>query len=117
MQEALAKHVGEGHPVSSVDCHNPETMALRVTRPAFVIGIQKLAASDEPVPHLPSIQRWRDGGRKNPYDPNVDATRQEMRSYACAQCHVEYYCGRKVPMFFPWGNGLKVEQIEKSTTT
>jgi nitrite reductase (cytochrome c-552) len=112
-QEALAKHVGEGHPVSCVDCHNPETMALRVTRPAFVIGIQNLATSEEPVPHLPSIQRWRDGGRKNPYDPNVDATRQEMRSFACAQCHVEYYCGPKVPMFFPWGNGLKVEQIEK----
>jgi nitrite reductase (cytochrome c-552) len=111
-QEALASHVGEAHPVSCVDCHDPKTMELRVTRPAFVIGIRKLAESSEPVPHLPSIQRWRDGGRNHPYDPNVDATRQEMRSFACAQCHVEYYCGPKMTMFYPWGNGLKVEQIE-----
>jgi nitrite reductase (cytochrome c-552) len=87
-------------------------MELRVTRPGFVIGIRKLAASDAPVPHLPSIRRWREGGRKQPYDPNVDATRQEMRSFSCAQCHVEYYCGPKTTMFFPWGNGLKVEDIE-----
>jgi nitrite reductase (cytochrome c-552) len=71
-----------------------------------------LAASSDPVPHLPSIERWRKGERKTPYDPNVDATRQEMRSFACAQCHVEYYCGPKTMLFFPWGNGLKVEQIE-----
>ena len=25
------------------------------------------------------------------YDPNRDATRQEMRSFVCGQCHVEYY--------------------------
>jgi nitrite reductase (cytochrome c-552) len=111
-KEALAAQVGEGHPVSCVDCHDPRSMELRVTRPAFVNGIRLLAQSKEPVPHLPSIQRWRDGGRKQPYDPNVDATRQEMRSFACAQCHVEYYCGPKVPMFFPWGNGLKADQIE-----
>jgi nitrite reductase (cytochrome c-552) len=81
-------------------------------RSARRIAIRKLAESDEPTPHLPSIQRWRDGGRKQSYDPNVDATRQEMRSFACAQCHVEYYCANKVTMFMPWGNGLKVEQIE-----
>jgi nitrite reductase (cytochrome c-552) len=113
-KEALASQVGEAHPVSCVDCHDPKSMELRVTRPAFVIGIRKLAESDDPVPHLPSIQSWRDGGRKQPYDPNVDASRQEMRSFACAQCHVEYYCAPKVTMFFPWANGLKVEQIEKT---
>ena len=46
------------------------------------------------------------------YDPNRDATRQEMRSYVCGQCHVEYYCGPKTTLFFPWNNGLKVEEIE-----
>jgi nitrite reductase (cytochrome c-552) len=112
-REVIAHQVGNAHPVSCVDCHDPQTMALRVTRPAFVIGIQKLAASDEPVPHLPSIQKWRDAGKKQPYDPNVDASRQEMRTFACAQCHVEYYCGPKTTMFYPWGNGLRVEQIEK----
>ena len=87
-------------------------MELRVTRPGFIRGIQALAASDEPVPHLPSIERWRQGKRAQPYDPNVDATRQEMRSFVCGQCHVEYYCGPKATLFFPWDNGLKVEQIE-----
>src|SRR5688500_3153386 len=113
-RDVLAHHVGEAHPVSCVDCHDPATMALRVTRPGFVRGIQALAASEAEVPHIPSIQRWRQGGRANPYDPNVDATRQEMRSFACGQCHVEYYCGPKEPLVFPWQNGLKVEQIEKT---
>src|SRR4029079_8306765 len=86
----------------------------RVTRPGFIRGIAALAASDAPTPHLPSIERWRKGDRKQPYDPNVDATRQEMRSFACGQCHVEYYCGPKETLFFPWDNGLRVEQIEKT---
>src|SRR5688572_13372270 len=110
---ALASHAGEAHPVSCVDCHDPDTMHLRVTRPGFVRAVQALAKSDDSLPHLPSIQRWRDGGRKEAYDPNVDATRQEMRSFVCGQCHVEYYCAPKETLFFPWGNGLKVEQIER----
>jgi len=107
-----ADQLGQAHPVSCIDCHDPETMALRVTRPGFVRGIQALAASNDPAPHLPSVERWREGDRKLPYDPNVDATRQEMRSFACAQCHVEYYCGPKTTLFFPWEKGLKMEQIE-----
>jgi nitrite reductase (cytochrome c-552) len=100
------------HPVSCLDCHDPKTMALRVTRPGFLRGIQALAASAEPVPHLPSVERWRQGGRAAPYDPNADASRQEMRSFVCGQCHVEYYCGPKATLFYPWNQGLKVEQIE-----
>ena len=53
------------------------------------------------------------GHSRDAYDPNVDASRQEMRSFACGQCHVEYYCGPKETLFFPWKNGLKVEQIER----
>jgi nitrite reductase (cytochrome c-552) len=111
-REALAKQVGEAHPVACVDCHDPRSMQLRVTRPGFVKGIAALAESREPTPHLQSIERWRKGSRAKPYDPNRDATRQEMRSYVCGQCHVEYYCGPKTVLFFPWGKGLKVEQIE-----
>jgi nitrite reductase (cytochrome c-552) len=112
-QQALAAHkVGNAHPVSCVDCHDPQTMELRVTRPGFIHGIQALANSEDPVAHLPSIGRWRLGNRAQPYDPNREASRQEMRSFVCGQCHVEYYCGPKVTMFFPWNNGLKVEQIE-----
>jgi nitrite reductase (cytochrome c-552) len=107
-------HIGRAHPVSCIDCHDPKTMQVRVTRPGFIKGIAALAASNDLVPHLPSIERWRESDRKKPYDPNVDANRQELRSFVCGQCHVEYYCATKEPLFFPWQNGLKVEQIEKT---
>jgi len=103
---------GEAHPVSCIDCHDPETMAVRVTRPGFVLGIAALAESDEPTPHLPSIEKWRRGDRDRPFDPNRDATRQEMRSFVCGQCHVEYYCANKDTLEFPWGQGLRMEQQE-----
>jgi nitrite reductase (cytochrome c-552) len=112
-QAAEAGHeLGEAHPVSCIDCHDPKTMQLRVTRPGFINAITALAASDEPLPHLPSIERWREGDRREPYDPNALASRQELRSFVCGQCHVEYYCAAKETLFFPWNNGLKVEQIE-----
>jgi nitrite reductase (cytochrome c-552) len=104
--------VGEAHPVSCIDCHEPQRMQVRVTRPGFINGIAALAESDEPVPHLPSIQRWRDGDRRETYDPNIHAGRQEMRAFVCAQCHVEYYCASKETLFFPWHKGLRAEQIE-----
>jgi nitrite reductase (cytochrome c-552) len=101
------------HPVSCVDCHDPATMQLRVTRPGFRNGIQSLARSDDPVPHLPSIDRWRKGSRAHEYDPNTDASRQEMRSFVCGQCHVEYYFqGDGKLLTYPWANGLKADAIE-----
>ena len=105
--------VGDAHPVSCIDCHDPRTMSLRVTRPGFMLGIADLAASDEPTPHFPSIERWRRGARTTSYDPNAEASRQEMRSYVCGQCHVEYYCANKDVLTFPWGNGLRMEQAEQ----
>ncbi len=104
---------GNAHPVSCVDCHDPESMALRVTRPGFVQGIQALAAGDGEVVAMPSIERWREGKRETPYDPNTDATRTEMRSYVCGQCHVEYYCSTKQKLTFPWSEGLTVEATEE----
>lgn len=100
------------HPVACIDCHDPKNMQLRVTKPGFIQGIDALAKSNEPVPHLPSVEKWRKGDRAVAYDANRDATRQEMRSMVCGQCHVEYYCGPKTTLFFPWDKGLKVEQIE-----
>jgi len=89
-----AKHVE--HPISCIDCHDPTTMALRVSRPAFIEGMRNLKASQ---------------GVKD-YDVNRDATRQEMRSFVCGQCHVEYYFkGSEKRLTYPWHNGLKVEQI------
>jgi nitrite reductase (cytochrome c-552) len=103
---------GHAHPVSCVDCHDPSNMALRVTRPGFILGIRALAESDAPVPALPSIQQWREGSRKEPFDANRDASRNEMRSFVCGQCHVEYYCSSKMPLTFPWGKGLTADNIE-----
>lgn len=105
--------VGEAHPVTCIDCHDPQTMAVRVTRPGFMLGVAELAAGDGEVPHLPSIERWRRGDRAEPYDPNTHATRHEMRSFVCGQCHVEYYCATKMTLTFPWGNGLKAEDLEQ----
>lgn len=104
--------MGHAHPVSCVDCHEPKTMALRVTRPGFIQGIERLANSDAPTPFAASIERWRAGDRKHPYDPNAEASRTEMRSFVCAQCHVEYYCSSQMPLTFPWGKGLRADQQE-----
>ena len=104
---------GHAHPVTCADCHDAKTMQLRVTRPGFMEGIQVLAASDAPVPHLPSVERWRAGSKKAPYNPNAEASRTEMRSFVCGQCHVEYYCSSNLPLTFPWGNGLRADDIEK----
>jgi nitrite reductase (cytochrome c-552) len=88
-------------------------MALRVTRPGFLNGVRVLAASSDPVPHLPSIERWRKGQRTKDYDPNHDASRQELRTMVCAQCHVEYHFkGDGKLLTYPWHNGLKMDQAE-----
>ncbi|AKU92075.1 ammonia-forming cytochrome c nitrite reductase subunit c552 [Vulgatibacter incomptus] len=84
------------HPISCIDCHDPKTMQLRVTRPGFLEGIKALKASEGIAD----------------YDPNTMATRQEMRSYVCGQCHVEYYFkGPEKRVTYPWAKGLKIENI------
>ncbi|MDP2137768.1 MAG: ammonia-forming cytochrome c nitrite reductase subunit c552, partial [Candidatus Didemnitutus sp.] len=106
------KHVS--HPVTCIDCHDADTMNLRVSRPAFINGIRALAESSQPTPHLSSIERWRREGKREPYQPNTEATRQEMRTLVCAQCHVEYYFkGDKKLVTFPWDKGLRAEQMEE----
>ncbi len=84
------------HPIGCIDCHAPDTMQLRVTRPGFIEGMRALKASQ---------------GVKD-YDVNTMATRQEMRAFVCGQCHVEYYfLGPEKRLVYPWSKGLKVEQI------
>ena len=111
---AMVHDMGHGHSVSCVDCHDPDSLQVRVTRPGLMVGLQRLAESDAPVPAMPSIDLWRQGSRSEPYDPNLDATRTEMRSLVCAQCHVEYYCSSDFPLTFPWANGLAMEDLEKT---
>lgn len=114
-EEAPPGHfaMSEAHPVSCIDCHDPRTMVVRITRPGFMQGIAALASGDAPVAAMPSVERWRRGDRSQPYDPNKLATRQEMRSFACAQCHVEYYCATKDTLVFPWAHGLRMEDMER----
>jgi len=84
------------HPVACIDCHDSQTMALRVTRPGFIEGIKALKASQ---------------GVKD-YDVNRDATRQELRSFVCGQCHVEYYFkGTEKRLVYPWAKGIKAEEM------
>jgi nitrite reductase (cytochrome c-552) len=84
------------HPIACIDCHDPRTMALRVTRPAFIEGMRAYKESQ---------------GVQN-YDVNRDATRQEMRAFVCGQCHVEYYFkGPEKRLVYPWAKGLRADQI------
>ncbi len=95
MPYAEARELVE-HPVACIDCHDPKTMALRITRPAFIEGMTALKASQGILD----------------YDVNRDATRQEMRAFVCGQCHVEYYFkGTEKRLVYPWHKGLKVEDI------
>ncbi len=74
---------------SCADCHDPKTMDLRITRPAF-----KNAMAERGI-------------------DLAKATRQEMRTYVCAQCHVEYYFrGENKVLTFPWKKGLTIDDIE-----
>jgi nitrite reductase (cytochrome c-552) len=72
------------------DCHDPKTMNLRITRPALA-------------------EAWSRQGK----DINR-ATRQEMRSLVCAQCHVEYYFKGKIEKYltFPWDKGFSADAME-----
>ena len=83
-------------PIACIDCHDPETMDLRISRPAFVEGIKNYKAHQ---------------GIEN-FDVNTMATREEMRSFVCAQCHVEYYFkGEGRTVTFPWHKGLQADNI------
>ncbi len=84
------------HPVSCIDCHDPKTMQLRITRPGFLEGIKVLKETQ---------------GIKD-YNPNTMATRQEMRTFVCGQCHVEYYFkGDEKRLTYPWFKGLEADNI------
>lgn len=75
---------------SCSDCHAPETMALRITRPALINALENQGID------------W------------TEATRQEMRTYVCAQCHVEYYfAGDNKVLTFPWANGMNIDNIDQ----
>jgi nitrite reductase (cytochrome c-552) len=77
------------HPIGCFDCHEPNTMKLRVTRPALREAFQRRGRDVDQVSH------------------------QEMRSLVCAQCHVEYYFKPDGNyLTFPWDKGTRPEDME-----
>lgn len=77
------------HGSSCSDCHDSGTMDLTITRPALREALQ---AQGIDVAGL---------------------SRQDLRSYVCAQCHVEYYFrGEGELLAFPWTQGRRLEDIE-----
>ncbi len=75
--------------IGCLDCHDPKTMALRISRPALVEAFQRQGKDV------------------------LKATHAEMRSLVCAQCHVEYYFkGPDKYLTFPWDSGFSVERME-----
>lgn len=89
--KAMFKDAGAHYDksIGCLDCHDPKTMELRISRPAFIEAMER---------------RGIDLSK---------ASRQEMRSYVCAQCHVEYYFkGEGKYLTFPWDKGLSVDSIE-----
>jgi nitrite reductase (cytochrome c-552) len=82
------------NPIGCADCHDVETMGLRISRPALIEAFERQGKDVS------------------------EATHQEMRSLVCAQCHVEYYFDKEkikdVPyLTFPWDKGMTVEAAEE----
>lgn len=75
-------------PIGCLDCHDPKTMNLRLTRPALIQALERQGKDIDKLTH------------------------QELRSLVCAQCHVTYYFAPDTKeIVFPWDKGLKADQI------
>lgn len=77
------------HGSSCNDCHRADDMSLQISRPALVTALTQQGIDV------------------------ADASRQEMRTYVCAQCHVEYYFEPgSNNLVLPLATGLVLEEIE-----
>ncbi len=80
--------------IGCADCHNPENMNLRISRPALIEAFERQGKDI------------------------TKATHQEMRSLVCAQCHVEYYFDKNKfkdspYLTLPWDKGMTCENAEE----
>ncbi len=92
-------HGGSHMGMSCADCHHPDDMSLRITRPAMVNAM---------------VERGYEADAKQ----GIKATRQEMRTMVCMQCHVEYYFNADSTPVFPWskwkkGEPFKIENFDQ----
>ena len=90
--EHSGPHGGKRMGVTCADCHNPDDMSLRLSRQAAINSLVARGYEKDPV-------------------QGIKASREEMRSLVCAQCHVEYY-------FRPTGEKVTVmgESIQNDPT-
>jgi nitrite reductase (cytochrome c-552) len=89
--KAMFKDVGVHYDkgIGCLDCHDTKTMQLRVSRPAFIEAMQRRGIDV------------------------TKASRQEMRSYVCGQCHVEYsFKGDGKYLTFKWDKGFELDSNE-----
>jgi nitrite reductase (cytochrome c-552) len=76
------------HPIVCANCHDAQTMKLRVINPAFIEAMEKRGINVAQAP------------------------REDMRSYVCGQCHAEYYFEPETKrVVFPWTKGLKPQDM------
>jgi nitrite reductase (cytochrome c-552) len=77
------------HSIGCLDCHEPNTMRLRISRPALIEAFKRQGKDINNVTH------------------------QEMRSLVCAQCHNEYHFkGEGKYLTLPWDAGTTPEAME-----
>lgn len=77
------------NPIGCSDCHELGTMKLQISRPGLIEGFKAMGKDI------------------------AKASKEEMRSLVCAQCHVEYHFkGPDKYLKFPWDKGLKAENFE-----
>ncbi len=75
-------------PIGCLDCHDPKTQELRISRPALIEALERQGRDLDKIPQ------------------------QEMRSLVCAQCHVTYFFypdSKRIT--FPWDKGFKADEI------
>ncbi len=78
------------NPIGCADCHELKTMKLQISRPGLIEGFKAMGKDV------------------------TKATKEEMRSLVCAQCHVEYHFkGPDKYLKLPWDFGLTAEAFEK----
>ncbi len=83
-KKPLSELAKDTHPgIDCLTCHNPANGKLRVIQPGFIEAAEKTGID------------------------LTKATRSQMETYVCAQCHSEYYFEPiSTKVVFPWANGL-----------